>query len=157
MMRDNMKEMSRIRFGLRYGDDELDLEGSLGRDPKQDALQLNAVEVNGELVQGLDTLMGFLERDVDRCIRKYEAGDSSVGPNYFAVATQPEWLAVEARYDTTFQDMLSESENLYAAEATDHGETLLLFNRLVSAFNCIILLFLYVAWCVARWSTCGAD
>ena len=143
-MRTSMYMMSKIRYGLRFGDSSLGLTGSLGRDAAQDAIHLDAVLVDGVLVQGLDQLIGFYERDVDSCIRKFENGDSSVGANYFAVESLQEWRRVDSRYSPQFESMLLQSEDLYVAEAQQHGQSVLLANRLFIIGNVLLLLALFV-------------
>ena len=144
-MREHLEEFTAVRFGLRYGDNTRRLIGALGRDPVHDALLFDAITVDGVIVQGLDALLAFMERDVDACIRRFEDGVHSVGPRYHALESLREWADVEAMHTGVFAGMLKQSENLFLEEAHAENNGVLLVDRLVSVFNCILVLFLYVS------------
>ena len=143
-MREHLEEFTAVRFGLRYGDNTRRLIGALGRDPVHDALLFDAITVDGVIVQGLDALLAFMERDVDACIRRFEDGVHSVGPRYHALESLREWADVEAMHTGVFAGMLKQSESLFLEEAHAENNGVLLVDRLVSVFNCILVLFLYV-------------
>ena len=143
-MREHLEEFSAIRFGLRYGDENRRLVGALGRDPRQYALQFDTVTIDGVIVQGLDALLAFRERDIDACIRRFQGGGDSVGPNYAALEAIPDWSAVRDMHYGKFALMLDQSEDLYMEEAQDKIDSTVLTDRLINVFNCMLILILYV-------------
>ena len=143
-MREHLEEFSAIRFGLRYGDENRRLVGALGRDPRQYALQFDTVTIDGVIVQGLDALLAFRERDIDACIRRFQGGGDSVGPNYAALEAIPDWSAVRDMHYGKFALMLDQSEDLYMEEAQGKIDSTVLTDRLINVFNCMLILILYV-------------
>jgi len=135
---------STIRFGLRFGDPALGLPGSVGVDEKQDRLQFGDVQVEGEVFQGLDATMALYERRADSCVRAFAHGSASVGPNASALSELPTWTAMEVTSREPLRGMLEESEQLYLDLTHYQAEQVLLVDQVVTTFNCVVVVILYV-------------
>lgn len=135
---------SAIRFGLRFGDASLGLAGSVGVSESQDRLQFGDVQVNDELFQGLDAVMALYEHHADSCVRAFVDGTTSTGPNASALATHPVWTAMEDISMEPMRGMLALSEELYLELAHDEATQVLLVDQIITTFNCIVVIILYV-------------
>jgi len=135
----------KIRFGLRYGDSDLGLPGSVGSDPAQDRLQFGGTTSIGDAsFQGLDAVLSFFITNLRACSRAYD-NQPGVGSNWTAVEADSSWSAVYANgFLHHMVAMMRESEALYLAQTQTLRFEVALSDALSAVASCVTFVCLYV-------------
>ena len=119
------------RFALRYGDSDLRLAGSAGRDPKLDLLHFGGVTDDGGITHGLDPMMSAFERHIASIVHRFSADppEAPFGANYTRILTDPDLGEVEAAIGGEFNVLLVASIDEYEAESSAKVDSVTTFGE----------------------------
>mgnify|MGYP000312218124 CR=1 FL=1 len=133
------------RYGLRFGNDALRLQGSAGRDPGQDSLLYGGLQPSG-IIDGLDSDLKAYIRAAIAIVQMYHPTNGThtpLGANATALALEPSLSALISSVRGPLSDVMDESIDAYHAEFTAEVDSALVFGIISSLLSVCIILLLY--------------